>query len=110
MIAPAALNAALEKIRPFGRLVIVGNAAGDVTIAKANYAKILRKQLTLKGSWNSDFRQSSNDWKDSIEAVSQGKIDPATLITHRFPLSRGEEAFRLIGERKEFYNKITVVM
>lgn len=108
--APAALNAALEKIRPFGRLVIVGNAAGDVTIAKANYAKILRKQLTLKGSWNSDFRQSSNDWKDSIEAVSQGKIDPATLITHRFPLSRGEEAFRLIGERKEFYNKITVVM
>lgn len=108
--APAALNAAIEKAGVFTKIVIVGNSAGDVTIAKANYSKILRKQLTLAGSWNSDFRHDRNDWKDSIQAISEGIIDPTRLITHRFPLSRGEEAFRLIGERKELYNKITVVM
>ena len=108
--APAALNAVIGKVRAFGKIVIVGNSAGDVTLEKANYAKLLRKQLTLMGSWNSDFRRDSNDWKDVIQAISEGVIDPTVLITHRFPLSRGDEAFRLIGERREFYNKITVVM
>lgn len=108
--APAALNAAIEKISAFGRIVIVGNSGGDVTLAKANYSQILRKQLTLCGSWNSDFRTDHNDWKDSIDAIAKGIISPEKLITHRFPLERANEAFALIGERKTFYNKITVVM
>ena len=108
--APAALNAAIAKVRAFGKIVIVGNSGGDVTLAKANYAQILRKQLTLTGSWNSDFRRDRNDWEDSVRAISRGIIDPTKLITHRFPLAKATEAFRLIGERKELYNKITVVM
>lgn len=108
--APAALNAAIGAVRTFGRVVLVGNTGGDVTIARATYSQILRKQLTLCGSWNSDFRADSNDWKDAIDAIAKGMISPERLITHRFPLKRGDEAFRLIGERREFYNKITVVM
>lgn len=107
--APAALNAALERIRAFGELVLVGNAERDVTLGQANYSKLLRKQLTLCGSWNADRASHADDWKDSIAAIAEGKIDPEQLITHRFPLSEATKAFELIGERKTFYNKITLV-
>ena len=108
--APAALNDAIGRVRAFGQIVIVGNSGGDVTLKKATYAQILRKQLTLCGSWNSDFRRDCNDWKDAVRAIADGVICPERLITHKFPLANADEAFRLIGERKTFYNKITVVM
>ena len=70
----------------------------------------MRKQLTVLGSWNSDFRDDVNDWTDSIDAISRGVIEPERLITHRVPLENADSAFRIIGDRREFYNKITVVM
>ena len=108
--ASAALNAGIEKIKAFGRIVIVGNASRDMTINKANYSRILRKQLTVFGSWNSDFRKDANEWKESVEAIANGVIDPEKLITHKIDLKNGEFAFDMIKERNEFYNKITVVM
>lgn len=107
--APAALNAALERIRAFGELVLVGNAERDVTLSQANYSKLLRKQITLFGSWNSDHATASDDWRDSIDAIAAGRIDPEQLITHRFALRDAVRAFDMIGERREFYNKITLV-
>lgn len=108
--APAALNAALEKIRAFGKLVIVGNAERDVTIAQASYSKLLRKQLSVFGSWNADRRSDVDDWKESLDAVAKGLINPEALITHRIPLEQGLDAWKIIGDRKTFYNKITLVM
>ncbi len=107
--AKACLNQAIDKIAPFGRLVIVGNASADMTIEKDNYSKILRKQLSIFGSWNSDYSQTVNDWKDSVQAISEGRIDPEALITHRFSLQDSVQAFEVIKNR-EFYNKIMVVM
>ena len=108
--APAALNTALEKIRAFGTLVIVGNAERDVTIAQASYSKLLRKQLSVFGSWNSDHRHDVDDWRDSVDAIAKGLIDPEQLITHRVELKDAKDAFAIIEERKTFYNKITLTM
>ena len=107
--AGVCVNQAIDAISAFGRLVLVGNAGADMTITKENYAKILRKQLTLFGSWNSDYSQSVNDWKDSVQAISKGRINPETLITHKFSIQEGTKAFDVI-QRREFYNKIMVVM
>lgn len=108
--ASAALKAAILCARAQGRVVLVGNAHADMVLPKEVYSVLLRRQLTLCGSWNSDFRADVNDWRDSIEAIACGVIDPEVLITHRVPLAEADKAFRMIGERKEFYNKITVVM
>ena len=108
--AAAALNRAIECIKPLGRIVLVGHGGQDVTIEKKIFPQILRKQLTVLGSWNSDFRDDVNDWTDSIDAISRGVIEPERLITHRVPLENADSAFRIIGDRREFYNKITVVM
>lgn len=108
--SPVALNDAILRCEAFGRIVLIGHGKQDVTIPHESFAHILRKQLTLVGSWNSDFTGHINDWKDSVEAVSEGRIEPERLITHRFLLKDAADAFEMIGERKESYNKVLVVM
>ncbi len=106
--AGACVNQAIEHIDAFGRIILVGNASADVTIQTSNYAKVLRKQLTVCGSWNSDFSNSSNDWKDSVKAISEGEIRPELLITHKFPFAKWAQAVDVMKNRA-FYNKIMMV-
>lgn len=107
--AVSALDDAIARCEALGRIVLVGHGKKDVTIGHARFVQILRKQLTLLGSWNSDFTDTENDWEESVRALECGAIDPTPLITHRIPLARADEAFAIIGERREPYNKIMVV-
>ena len=107
--AAAALNDGIEKCAPFGRIVLVGHGKADVTLRHDIFVKILRKQLTLFGSWNSDFTDRINDWQESVDAIAAGKLHPETLITHKFTIESSPSAFEMIKEGKEFYNKILLV-
>ena len=104
-----ALNDAIVNCKPFGEIVLVGHGKKDVVIPHENFALILRKQLKLYGTWNSDFKSDVNDWKDSITAISNGVICPEKLITHQIPVKDADRAFKIIEDGTEFYNKITVV-
>lgn len=108
--AGSALNDALEVIRPFGRVVLVGNASRDVVLPVGSFSRILRKQLSLVGSWNSDYKQDANDWKDSVDAIAAGRICPELLITHRYPLKDMMSAIAMIQAKQEMFNKIMVEM
>ncbi len=67
-------------------------------------------ELTIKGSWNSDFKDIENDWKDCIELIKSGLINPEVLITHAFKLEEADKAFDLIRDKKQTFNKIMVEM
>lgn len=108
--AVSALNHAISVCQAFGKIVLVGHGTQDVTISHSNFVQILRKQLTVCGSWNSDFTDTVNDWKESVQAISENRISPSQLITHKIPLAQADKAFRIIHDQTEFYNKITVVM
>ena len=106
----AALNDAIMTCEPFGKIILIGHGKKDICIKHDVFAKILRKQLTLEGSWNSDFSTEANDWEESIQAIAKGIMDPQVLITHKIPLSRAEEAFRISVDKNELSNKVMVVM
>lgn len=108
--APSALQGAIESAKPFGRLVLMGNAARDMDLPQPVYQQILRKQLTLAGTWNSSYNARVNDWSAALEAMASGALRVKPLITHTFPLDEVRAAFDLMGERKEFYNKVMIVM
>ena len=59
--AGAAFSGAVRNVKALGHIVLVGNAGRDLTLQKEDYAQILRKQLTISGSWNSDFGEKVND-------------------------------------------------
>ncbi|MBQ2767297.1 MAG: galactitol-1-phosphate 5-dehydrogenase [Clostridia bacterium] len=108
--APSALQGAIAAAEPFGRLVLMGNAARDMDIPQPVYQQILRKQLTLSGTWNSSYNSRINDWKAALEAMASGALNAKALITHTFPLQETRAAFDLMGDRKEFFNKVMIVM
>ena len=107
---PVALNKAIETAKAMGTVVLVGHGGGDVVIKHDVFVKVLRKQLLVVGSWNSDRRGDVDDWRDSVDAIASGALTPERIITHRIALENADEAFNVICNRTEFYNKVVLVM
>lgn len=104
---------ALELVRAGGKVCLMGNPASDMTFAKDNYWKVLRKQLTLKGTWNSSFLGSDDeafgdDWHYVLQKLSEGHIRPERLITHRLNLGELEKGLLIMRDKTEDYVKIMV--
>ena len=107
--ASAALNNAVLSLKPHGRLVLLGNPAGDMTIKQSTYSQILRREIIMTGTWNSSHNRTVDDWQMTADAMSSGKIRYEELITHRYPLSRCPDALEMMRSGTEFYNKVTIV-
>lgn len=105
-----ALAKCLETIKPYGRMVLMGNPAGDVTMTQQVYWHILRKEINVKGTWNSSYSEKQNDWKESLRSMADGKINVKPLITHRLPLAECNKAFEMMKNKTEFYNKVMLNM
>ena len=100
----------LNAVRPFGRVALMGNPAGDVELPQKAYWCILRKELVVKGTWNSSFSDTENDWKESLQAMGQGRLQGREIISHILPLSRCGEAFSMLTDRNIFTNRIVFSM
>lgn len=108
--AADALARCLEAVKPRGRAVFMGNPPGDVNLKQSEYWHILRKELKISGTWNSSYNDVENDWKESLAAMAEGKINVKPLITHKYPLSECNKAFEMMRSRSEFYNKVILNM
>ena len=98
---------ALNQTAFAGRIMLVGNPFGDMNLEKPIYWKILRNQLTVAGTWNSSFtNEAADDWHYVMERLSQNKLVPEELITHRFSLDRLDEGFHIMRDKTEDYVKI----
>ena len=93
-----------------GRVVCLGNPLGGMSLSQDTYWKILRKELTLVGTWNSSFGSRENDWREAVQAMQDKRLELKSLITHRFSLAEHKEAFSLMHERREMYCKVMFVM
>lgn len=95
---------------PNGVVQLVGNPASDMLFDKITYWKILRNQLTIKGSWNSSFTHSAeDDWQYVLDRLQRGCIKPQQCITHRFSLDALEKGFSIMRDKTEPYMKVMQV-
>lgn len=88
-----ALDAALELVRPAGRVVLVGIPDGDRTSFSASAAR--RKGLTLLLS----RRMKSGDLERAIRLVERDEISLEGLVTERHALVAAEAAFASLVAR-----------
>jgi len=105
----AAVEGCLRTVKAFGRVVLMGNPAKNMDISQKAYWEILRKQLTLRGTWNSSYNDVRNDWKLAIQCMEKNILDLSRLITHRFSLADCNKAFDLARKRNEFWVKIMFI-
>ena len=107
---PVTVEQALRMARPLGRVVLMGNPSGDVVLPAATVSQVLRKQLTIRGTWNSSFVSLPVDeWRVTLEMVSAGRVDVAAMISHQLPLAEGVAALEMARGRRAFYNRVVLV-
>jgi L-iditol 2-dehydrogenase len=85
--APSALADGLWRLRTNGRAAMVGMPKQDVSLA---LSRLNVNELTI-----SLVNRYSHTWPMAIELVSSGRVDVASLVTHRFPLDETAGAILL---------------
>ena len=102
--------AALEGVRRGGRVVMLGNPSGDVTLPAKLISQIMRRELALLGTWNSSYSASGlpDDWRTVLAAVAAGTIKLKPLISHRFPLDQTLAGMTVMKSRNEFVAKVLI--
>jgi L-iditol 2-dehydrogenase len=89
----AAVEQAMDVVRPGGRVVLGGIPSDDRTSFPASLAR--RKGLTL-----ALLRRMKDDvYERGARLAETGRVDLASLVTARYPLERADEAFRVAASR-----------
>lgn len=101
------INQAVNNTAAGGKIMLVGNPYSDISMDKSVYWKILRNQITVTGTWNSSFTEDKNDdWNYVLNKLSDKKIHPAELISHRLDMDSLEKGLLIMRDKSEDYIKI----
>lgn len=105
------ISDAIDLTAPSGTVQMVGNPHGDIKLDKAVYWKILRNQLTVRGSWNSSYvHEESDDWHYVLKRLAKERIRPERLITHMLPFRDLRRGLQLMHDKQEEYVKVMAVL
>lgn len=88
-----AVETAIETCKPGGRVVLCGIPPTNRIAFKASTAR--RNGLTVKM-----VRRMKHTYPRAIDLVQSGQVDVRSLVTHRFPLTAFDEAFRIANARE----------
>lgn len=103
------VNLALDSTMPGGKIMLLGNPHSDMQLAQKVYWKILRNQLTVKGTWNSSFLgDKEDDWQYALKKVAEEKIHPECLITHKLEFEELETGLKIMRDKTEDYIKVMI--
>ena len=89
---PGSLSQAINFAKLGGEISLIGISPPSETPLQL----IAGKELTIHGS----FRRLPSTWYRAINLVASRQIDVRPLITHRFPVSRAEDAFQSLFRRE----------
>jgi len=91
----------MRSIGWYGRVLVIGFAAGDIPRVPINLILLKSCQLVgvFYGSWSARFRAEADaNFDEILELYEAGKIDP--LIGRTYPLEQSAEAMRCLSERQ----------
>lgn len=104
---PSSVETSISCCKAGGSLLLMGNPSGDMHISQNVYWKILRKQLTVRGTWNSSYDGTNqSDWTDAVSALSLGEIKVNSLISHCFKQEKLMQGLELMKKHNEPYCKV----
>lgn len=107
---PQTYRDALGSVRHGGSVVLLGNPIADVTLPATLISQLMRREVTLLGTWNSDYSTAGNDddWRAVLQAMASGQLSLAPLITHKVPLADGIDMLHKMRDKREFYAKVLI--
>jgi galactitol-1-phosphate 5-dehydrogenase len=80
---PQTVALAIDIAGPRAQLALVGTLHHDLNLPATTFGKILRKELTLLGSWmNYSAPWPGEEWETAARLLSEKKIALGPLIAH----------------------------
>jgi len=101
--ASSAFVSCIECVRPQGSIALLGNPMGTTSMPLAVHSQLLRKELTLRGVWNSSRAPwPVDEWEFTVRMMDEGKFICWDLITDTLSLEELPQAIADIrnGSRK----------
>jgi len=87
----AAVQQALKIVMRGGTVMLYGVCHKDADIP-LNPFWVNDNEITIRGSYN-----NPNTMSRALDLLASGRLDAASVVTHRYPLKEGIEAFRSTG-------------
>jgi L-iditol 2-dehydrogenase len=103
---PRTFVQAIQAASVFGQVLFLGDVNGDVHLEDKLITTILRRELTLYGTWNSKVMPPENSEWDMVLAHMGRSLQVAPLISHTPLLEQGPQMFSDMASRAVWYNKV----
>lgn len=98
---------AIEITAKRGTAVYVGTPSRDLTLSPKQFEQILRKEITLTGSWMSYSAPfPGREWQEAPRLLASAATDPAAIITHEFSLTDIASGFSAMRDRSAHRLKV----
>jgi threonine dehydrogenase-like Zn-dependent dehydrogenase len=69
---------------------------------------VLRREITIYGTWNSKTVPTGNDDWSTVLNYMDKEFQVAPLISDIVPIEQGKEIFDSIVEKRKFHNKVII--
>ncbi|MGI9621249.1 MAG: zinc-dependent alcohol dehydrogenase [Acidimicrobiales bacterium] len=90
------MNEALELLRPMGRISMVGTPWEPIALDLA----MLRREASITASYGYAGTGLDHEFTNAARIVAETRDLAEVMVTHRFPLDAGPEAFAAAGDRR----------
>ena len=94
--APSAVKQAIECVKPGGKILWFAMTGPDEDVP-IPFFDLWNKQITTY----STYAAEGKDLTDAIELLSSGKVKIEDMITHKLPMDKTAEGFKLVSDAKE---------
>jgi L-iditol 2-dehydrogenase len=93
-----------------GEAVFIGIPHKTVEFDKSTFSNILRREVSLHGSWNSFSAPFPGfEWTESTARLSDGSLKWEFMITHELGLDLVPETMKKLADRSIFSSKILFI-
>jgi len=99
---PQVISQCIRVVKKRGIVSIIGDYSGDCD--GFPIGDLFEKGITLRAG----IVPVQRYWKQLLEYIDQGMIDPTQLVTHYFALDKVEEAFQMFDKRGQGAIKILI--
>jgi threonine dehydrogenase-like Zn-dependent dehydrogenase len=99
----------IELTKEGGKILWLSNITDDLTLSKINVSSVLRKEINIIGSWNSNYKSNEkNDWEACLNLLESG-YKPSSLVTKYIQLEDLPNTIHQMFSHKENNKKIEYI-
>ena len=102
-----ALNQALQIVRPLGRVAVFG-LPPTMERVPFDWDTFFRKRLDMHSVFGAQDEPGLPAFRLAVDFIARGEIDMSPFVTHRFPITRVQEAFDLAYSKEDGALKVSL--